>query len=198
MVFSVCFLFVWVGAGGEDRTEVVPLNIKITGPFSTSAPTPAKGRKDDEENDSNREDYYNDALSKPRPVHRLDSATGGLLVVAKTHSSEVALKKCFSDKTIRKRYRAIVFGRLEGTAAPASASLKSLPPSSSELSNHLKGTIDSPISGKESLTHYTVVSYTRCPLAKAHGWITTVDLEPVTGRQHQLRRHLKLVGHPIW
>ncbi len=135
-----------------------------------------------------------DALSKPRPVHRLDSPTGGLLVVAKTHSSEVALKNCFAERLCSKRYRAIVFGRLE-----ANDKVVSLPNQKFHIENSLgTGTIDSPISGKESITHYSIICYTRCEHDKANGWITTVDLYPVTGRQHQLRRHLKLVEHPIW
>lgn len=141
-----------------------------------------------------KSDNIQDALSKPRPVHRLDSATGGLLVVAKTHSSEVALKNCFAERSCSKRYRAIVFGRLE-----ANDKVYSLPNQKFHIEKSLgTGTIESPISGKESITHYSIVCYTRCEHDKANGWITTVDLYPVTGRQHQLRRHCKLLGHPIW
>jgi 23S rRNA-/tRNA-specific pseudouridylate synthase len=56
------------------------------------------------------------------------------------------------------------------------------------------GTVDTPISGKESHTRYEVVSHTK----RRNGlFVTTVDLWPITGRQHQLRRHLKEIGHPI-
>jgi 23S rRNA-/tRNA-specific pseudouridylate synthase len=48
------------------------------------------------------------------------------------------------------------------------------------------------------MTYYSVVSYTRCSHVLLKGWITTVDLYPVTGRNHQLRKHMKLVGHPMW
>jgi 23S rRNA-/tRNA-specific pseudouridylate synthase len=146
----------------------------------------------------------NDTLSKPRAAHRLDSATGGLLVVAKTHTSEISMKKCFMNRTCQKRYRAILFGRLEGVSLQSSLSSSS----QNILSNYDKiskddtslttGIIDSPIGGKESMTYYSVVSYTRCSHVSAKGWITTVDLYPVTGRNHQLRKHMKLVGHPMW
>ena len=147
-----------------------------------------------------------DALSKPRAVHRLDGATGGLLVVAKTHSSEVALKKCFAERSCRKRYRAIVFGRLEGAIIDdkdmGGGDGVDAPSTKADIvykDDYLaRGIINSPIGGKESTTYYYVVSYTRCPHESANGWISTVDLFPVSGRQHQLRRHMKLVGYPIF
>ena len=56
------------------------------------------------------------------------------------------------------------------------------------------GVIDAPIKGKKSVTRYAVVQYTD---SLRYGTITTVDLFPITGRQHQLRKHLMSVGHPI-
>jgi 23S rRNA pseudouridine1911/1915/1917 synthase len=118
-----------------------------------------------------------DDLSKPRPVHRLDAATGGLLVVAKTRTAEVGLKQSFADRTCRKRYKALLVGKLEPS----------------------KGECRVPMGGKEAHTKYEVVKYVRCadPLAK-DGWITVVDLYPITGRRHQLRKHMKALRHPIW
>jgi 23S rRNA pseudouridine1911/1915/1917 synthase len=118
-----------------------------------------------------------DDLSKPRPVHRLDAATGGLLVVAKTRRAEVGLKQSFADRMCRKRYRALLVGKLE--------------PSNGECRV--------PMGGKEAHTKYEVVKYVRCadPMAK-DGWITEVDLYPITGRRHQLRKHMKALRHPIW
>jgi 23S rRNA pseudouridine1911/1915/1917 synthase len=118
-----------------------------------------------------------DDLSKPRPVHRLDAATGGLLVVAKTRTAEVGLKQSFADRTCRKRYKALLVGKLE--------------PSTGECRV--------PMGGKEAHTKYEVNKYVRSadPLAK-DGWITVVDLYPITGRRHQLRKHMKALRHPIW
>lgn len=136
------------------------------------------------------------ALSKPRPVHRLDSATGGLLVVAKTYSSEASLKRCFASRSCRKRYRAILFGRLE---ANGHDTIDSLPKLNMTVKDSLGiGVISTPISGKESITYFSIVSYSHSLHKETNGWMTTVDLYPVTGRKHQLRKHCKLLGHPIW
>lgn len=118
-----------------------------------------------------------DSMNKPVHVHRLDAPTGGLLVLAKTKAAEVELKKCFASRSCRKRYLALALGRIEPE----------------------EGTIGEAISGKPAVTHYKVVQYTRCVDDMAgDGWLTLVDLYPHTGRQHQLRRHLKHIGHPIW
>ena len=128
-------------------------------------------------------------LSKPIAVHRLDAPTGGLLLIAKTKTAEVELKKCFGSRTCKKRYRAIVFGRLGGdSGAHADEGTGVLP----------SGVIDVPIDKKEAITKWQVVEYTPCPEPAANGWITTVDLWPATGRKHQLRRHMQALGCPIW
>lgn len=118
--------------------------------------------------------YSKDNVSykKARPCHRLDSATGGLVVCAKSHDAERYIKIAFMEKDVKKRYRAIVQGRLEPD----------------------EGEITLPLSGQESLTLYKVTHYTP---SLQYGWITTVDLFPVTGRKHQLRKHLQALGHPI-
>lgn len=118
-----------------------------------------------------------DAMTKPVHVHRLDAPTGGLLVMAKTKSAEVQLKACFATRSCRKRYLALAFGRIEPK----------------------EGTIEEQISGKAAVTHYKVVQYSRCIDEMANdGWVSLVELRPVTGRTHQLRRHLKHIGHSIW
>lgn len=60
------------------------------------------------------------------------------------------------------------------------------------------GIIHACIGDKPSLTRYRIVSSTPCSHPLANGFITTVDLWPVTGRTHQLRKHLQMIGHPIW
>ena len=130
-------------------------------------------------------------LGKPVAVHRLDAPTGGLLVLAKTKTAEIELKKCFKARSCRKRYRAIVFGRLGevgGENGNDDCSKDGLP----------SGVIDTPIDGKESKTKWQVIEYTPCSEPGTNGWITTVDLFPETGRKHQLRKHMKAMGCPIW
>ena len=137
-------------------------------------------------------------FTKPRIVHRLDSATGGILLVAKTRMSESLLKRAFADRKVSKRYRAIVLGRLEGTkngfnnGQDNDSGIGNI---ASTASNRWGGIIDSPISSKRAITGYEIVHHTRCvdPII-ANGWMTTVDLYPVTGRRHQLRRHMKEIG----
>ena len=109
---------------------------------------------------------------KAIPCHRLDSSTGGLVVCSKNRPAEVCIKMCFRQKLIKKRYRAIVPGRLEPK----------------------EGSLATPCGGKESLTKYNVVEYTR---SARYGWISTVDCWPVTGRKHQIRKHLMVAGHAI-
>ena len=118
-----------------------------------------------------------DAMTKPVYVHRLDAPTGGLLVLARTKAAEIELKGCFASRSCRKRYLALALGRIEPK----------------------EGIIEEAISGKASVTNYKVVQHIRCDDDMAQdGWLSLVDLFPVTGRNHQLRRHLKHIGHPIW
>jgi len=112
-----------------------------------------------------------DALKLPTPVHRLDSATSGLILIAKTKRAQMNLSKQFQDKSIRKRYRAIVCGNLKEC-----------------------GKIDFPIDDKESLSEFKSVELVS---SKKYEYLTLVDLFPHTGRTHQLRIHMAKYGHPI-
>jgi len=118
-------------------------------------------------------------------VHRLDMATSGLMVMARGAAAQRALSMAFAARAVTKRYVAVVTGRLE---PPAEA----------------WGVIDLPIvvdwpnrplrivdrqSGKPSLTRWRVLGN--------DGARTRVELEPITGRSHQLRVHLRELGHPI-
>lgn len=112
-----------------------------------------------------------DALPWPLPVHRLDAATSGLVIVAKTHSARVTLGHLLENKKIAKRYRAILQGTLEGS-----------------------GSIGSPVNGKPALSEYRVVE--NIPTLNDTS-LTVVDLFPLTGRTHQLRIHSAFLGCPI-
>ena len=105
-------------------------------------------------------------LARPRPVHRLDEATGGLLVIAKTREGLMSLSRAFAERTVKKRYRAILKGRL----APD------------------EGECDVPIGGKASLTKWKVVKTVESA-PRGGQVLTLVDYFPQTGRTHQLRRH---------
>ncbi len=112
-----------------------------------------------------------DALPWPRPVHRLDYSTSGLLLVAKTSSALVSLGQAFETRKIHKRYTAIVSGT---------------PPA--------EGRIEEPINGVPSCSEF--IAKQTVPSLKS-GHLTLVDLFPVTGRTHQLRIHMASIGHPI-
>ena len=113
-----------------------------------------------------------DSLDMPRPLHRLDGPTCGLVMIAKTDRAQVAMGKQFQFKEITKRYKAVVIGKLPTP----------------------KGTIETPIEGKSSTTDYEVV---RELASKKYGHLSLVALFPVTGRTHQLRIHMSGLGHPI-
>ncbi|CAB9501215.1 pseudouridine synthase C [Seminavis robusta] len=114
-------------------------------------------------------------LTKPVPVHRLDAATGGLLVIAKSKEAERSLKACLANRHCHKKYRAVVRGKLEP----------------------LEGVIEEPLSQQDARTRYKVVQHYHPTLWSSSGWITVVDLFPETGRRHQLRKHMKWLGHSI-
>lgn len=107
----------------------------------------------------------------PKPIHRLDALTSGLLLIGKTASSVIELSKMFECKKIQKSYQAIVHGH-----APKI------------------GNIDFPIEGKESVSHYRSKKIAE---NKYVGPISLMALEPKTGRTHQLRIHLCKLGYPI-
>jgi tRNA pseudouridine32 synthase / 23S rRNA pseudouridine746 synthase len=126
---------------------------------------------------------YPDALI----VHRLDMATSGLMVMARGVDAQRALSRAFAAREVSKRYIAVVAGRLE--APPEAWGTIDLP-IIIDWPNRPLRIIDHQL-GKPSLTRWRVLGY------DATGTCTRVELEPVTGRSHQLRVHLRELGHPI-
>jgi RluA family pseudouridine synthase len=112
-----------------------------------------------------------DALKLPRPVHRLDVPTSGLLVIAKTAKTLMKLGQQLEKKEFDKRYRAIVAGKLPE-----------------------EGLVAEPIKGQSAKTIFRLVQYV--PSLKTI-WLSLVDLYPLTGRTHQLRKHMSGLGFPI-
>ncbi len=112
-----------------------------------------------------------DALAIPRPVHRLDRLTSGLLLIAKTSRAQIELSNQFKHKTIRKKYRAIVQG-----AFPEN------------------GIINELIEGMDSSTKYQRIGLYN---SLRNELVSLVELFPETGRTHQLRIHTSGMGHPI-
>lgn len=117
-------------------------------------------------------------------VHRLDQATSGLLVLARGEAMQRALSEAFAQRQVHKRYVAEVWGLVEADTFEIDLPLiADWPNRPRQMVDHQRG--------KPSLTRVRVLS------RDAARHTTRVDLEPVTGRSHQLRVHLLAVGHPI-
>jgi tRNA pseudouridine32 synthase / 23S rRNA pseudouridine746 synthase len=126
---------------------------------------------------------YPDALV----VHRLDMATSGLMVMARSPAAQRKLSQAFAAREVSKRYIAVVAGRLE---APLEAWGVIDLPIIVDWPRRPMRIVDHQI-GKPSLTRWRVLG------RGENGTSTRVELEPLTGRSHQLRVHLRELGHPI-
>ncbi len=109
--------------------------------------------------------------TKPQPVHRLDYATTGILLVGKTSSSIRDLNRMFEDKKVEKTYYAVTIGEMDK-----------------------QGNITSEVDGKQAQSTYRVLETVS---SKRFGKLNLVKLAPQTGRRHQLRKHLSGIGNPI-
>jgi 23S rRNA pseudouridine1911/1915/1917 synthase len=118
---------------------------------------------------------------RPGLVHRLDRATSGLMVIAKTQRALVILSKHFRRRLVDKRYLALVRGRLNQTEGIIEAPI-GRDPDQNPRWRVLAG-------GKPAETRFKVLN------RGEHA--TLVELEPMTGRTNQLRIHLAFIGHPI-
>lgn len=127
---------------------------------------------------------YPDALI----VHRLDMATSGLLLMARGADTQRRLSRAFAEREVSKRYVAVVAGRLEAAAADGWGVIDL--PIAADWPNRPLRIID-PERGQPSVTRWRVLG------AGSAAGTTRVELEPVTGRSHQLRVHLQALGHPI-
>ncbi len=120
-------------------------------------------------------------------VHRLDMATSGLMVFARGVPAQRVLSRAFAERRVHKRYVAEVAGRVR--PPPSDWAVIDLP-LAADWPNRPRQRVD-PGRGKPSRTHWRVLS------VDARGDASRLELEPVTGRTHQLRVHLQAIGHPI-
>jgi tRNA pseudouridine32 synthase/23S rRNA pseudouridine746 synthase len=117
-------------------------------------------------------------------AHRLDFDTSGLIVFARDAATLSALSRQFQARTVEKRYEAVVWGLVQ----PESGEIDL--PLALDWPNRPLHKVDHE-AGKPSLTRFRVLA------RDAAANTTRLELEPVTGRSHQLRVHLQALGHPI-
>ena len=123
-------------------------------------------------------------------VHRLDMATSGLMLLARSRAVQGSLSQAFADRQIQKTYEAVVQGLPEMTTLDEDGWATINLPIAVDWPRRPLRVIDA-LLGKPSLTRWRILSH------DAPGNSTRLVLQPVTGRSHQLRVHLQALGHPI-
>lgn len=125
---------------------------------------------------------------RPRLVHRLDRDTSGVLVVAKRRAIAAKMGRMFQTRTVRKIYWALVKGVPQPPQGKIdSALVKASSPDGDRVRKAAPGEQEI---AQAAVTHYAVID-------RAARKVAWMSLKPVTGRQHQLRAHLAIIGHPI-
>lgn len=165
-----------------DFLHVDPHWVVVNKPSGLLA-VPGKGPDKQDCLSSRVQEIYSDALI----VHRLDMATSGLMVMARGLEAQRKLSAAFADRLVHKHYTAVVHGVLP----PAYIVWQTIDlPITVDWPNRPLRVID-PVLGKPSQTRVRILSQ------DAATNTTRLELEPITGRSHQLRVHLKALGHPI-
>ncbi len=124
---------------------------------------------------------------RPGLVHRIDKDTSGLLVVAKTENAMAHLSNQFAEKTSEREYLAIVWGNIEDDEGTIEGNIGRHP------KNRLQNTVffgDEEDKGKPAVTHFKVL--------ERLGYVTLVSCKLETGRTHQIRVHMKYIGHTLF
>ena len=131
------------------------------------------------------ENLPENSSGRPGLVHRIDKDTSGLLVVAKTDAAMTHLAKQFFNKTSEREYVALVWGNVEQDSGTIEGNIARHP------KNRMQNIVfEDPDHGKEAVTHYKVL--------ERFGYVTMVSCKLETGRTHQIRVHMKYIGHTLF
>jgi 23S rRNA pseudouridine1911/1915/1917 synthase len=123
--------------------------------------------------------------NRPGLVHRIDKDTSGLLVIAKTEAAMTHLAKQFFDKTSEREYVALAWGNIEDDSGTITGHIARNPKNRLQMQVFPEGD-----QGKDAVTHYTVL--------ERFGYVTLVSCKLETGRTHQIRVHMKYIGHTLF
>lgn len=118
-------------------------------------------------------------------VHRIDKDTSGLLVVAKTPDAKTHLGLQFYNKTTKRKYNALVWGVVENNEGTIEGNIGRNPKDHMQMA-----VLSDPAQGKHAVTHYRVL--------ERLGYVTLVECVLETGRTHQIRVHMKHIGHTLF
>lgn len=121
---------------------------------------------------------------RPGLVHRIDKDTSGLLLISKNERAMTWLARQFFEHTIKRRYLALAWGDLEQDGTISGYIGRSV------ADRRVMSVYDDEEKGKWSVTHYKVL--------ERFGYVTLVECQLETGRTHQIRAHMKHIGHPLF
>ncbi|WP_245916209.1 RluA family pseudouridine synthase [Aureicoccus marinus] len=131
------------------------------------------------------ENLPRNAQQRPGLVHRIDKDTSGLLVVAKTEEAMTHLARQFFEKTSEREYWALVWGDVEEDQGTIDCAVGRHPKNRLQMTCFPEGD-----QGKSAVTHYKVIDRMR--------YVSLVSCTLETGRTHQIRVHMKYLGHPLF